>query len=127
NPFAKVSKQLFSLFDSSGKRTDVRYIVENLNGTTLTEDGEPTDNGVSSSGADEYTKLVQDLHLMFFRGTFENPRHGEKSTSISTRVSKYNTPYSRDKRYWMGAENFLPGDESLYRKIDESVLPYLRA
>ncbi len=127
NPMAVVSKQLDALFKPDGTRTDVKYLVDNLNGTTLTDDGESTDTGVSSSGADIYTKFVQDLHLAFFKGVFENPRHGEKSTSVSTRVSKYNTPYSKDKRLWMGPENFLPNDQGLYKKIYDSILPYLFA
>lgn len=127
NPFAAISKQLDALFKPDGTRTDVKYLVDNLNGTTLTEEGESLDLGTSSSGADEYTKFVQDLHLMYFKGVFENPRHGEKSTSLSTRPSKYNTPYSKDKRYWMGPENFLLGDQSVYRKIYDSIIPYLKA
>ncbi len=127
NPFSNVSKQLQAMFDKDGNRTDIKYLIDNISGTSLTEDGESTDNGTSSAGADQYTKLVQDIHLAFFKGVFENPRHGEKSTSLSTRPAKYNTPYSKDKRLWMGPENFTPGDESLYKKIYNSIIPYLYA
>ncbi len=127
NPMAKVSKALKALFDKDGKRTDVIYIVDNLNGTSLTENNESTDVGTSSATADEFTKVIQDIHLLFFKGVVENPRHGEKSTSVSTRVSKYDTPYSRDKRFWLGPENFIPGDRSVDKKIYDSIIPYLNA
>ena len=100
NPFTKASVWMRSMFDLMGsndptkdnynpnygnrryyKDEPIKLKINNLSGVYLEDDSSEGD-GTSSAGADEYTKLILDLHLSN-AGFPEVMRHADKSTSFS--------------------------------------------
>jgi hypothetical protein len=142
NPWAKRSWSLYSMFNPEtgysrrmeGANFANSYIVENIPGLTILENGESVDLGISSSSADETAALMMSIAYFIQRGAIVNPTPGEKSTRLSTRVSRYfyssknNTfgSLSKDGKIWMDVEHFAQVNApTLSSKIYYSVIPYL--
>lgn len=123
NPHAKSSVILNSVFDMDelsptfGQRRkqydsptapDVQLKLENLSGVQVINNGEYAEDGVGTSRADEYSKLLMDFHMMLLRGTPELMRHASKSTALSLSVSKINTRDNASGYLYVDTAKFLP-------------------
>ena len=60
--------------------------IVNLSGIMLQENGEKDQEGIASAKADEFTKLILDIHLGYNRYN-ELTRHADKSTSYAVRLN----------------------------------------
>jgi len=100
NPFTKRSIWINSMFNFAvpgGMRKGPKLNIQNLSGVTLLKDGEAQGEGVISTDADEYTKMILDLHLMVEKGMPELPRHAGKKTSLSVFVGNGGLYVDTDK------------------------------
>lgn len=131
NPWSKASIWLGSLFDlktnGGPKRKGVSMVVQNLGGVSVLNDGQSLNAGVQSASADEYTKLILDLHLQM-RGTPELPRAADKKTSLSVWVNKLNTGATTPGLY-VDTELFIKRGDAVegFNKGIDLVIPYLIA
>lgn len=141
NPWAKRSWSLYSMFDPEtgymrrmvGNTPISNYVIENVSGLTILENGESVDLGINSSSADETAMLMMNIAYFLQQGVIPNPTPGEKSTRLSTRVSRYmyndkTGKLSQSGKIWMDVEHFSQVNaSSLSTKIYHSILPYLLA
>lgn len=79
---------------SGGRGPFVKLELTNLSGVAMKFNGNFTNEGSASAGADEFTKFIFDVHLAMEKGIFEMMRHSDKSTSFSTRISSSEQSYN---------------------------------
>lgn len=129
NPFLRNNVQLHSMFDLSKpggpKRPGAILKLENLSGIQSIVDGLYSDNGIASSEADPYTKLVTDFHMVLDKGYSEDTRPADKSTTYATRVEKLISDTSIQGKYYFDLSPFLRDPESMIRASGEQVLKYI--
>ena len=107
--------------------SNVTLKLTNLSGILNKESEDEQGEGVSAASADEYTKLILDIHLAF-GGVFELMRHADKGTSYSIMVDGPIVGSNRDMR----ANNlYVPFEhiiEDYHKKTAyDSILPHLVA
>ena len=119
NPWAAKSKWLASIFDFTKGGTkrksnidpnspSIKINLTNVSGSQYISD-EYTD-GISSSGSDEFTKLITDFHVQVMIGKPELMRHADKSTSFSAWVDSIfnpNKPDEKDNHLYVNTHNFF--------------------
>ena len=139
NPFAKSSVWLRSMFfledehkntDQWGKRrTDVNnepvtLRLTNLSGVLLKSEKDDTGDGIASASADEYTKLIMDLHLAY-AGIPELMRHADKSTSFSVTLNGPVIGNTRSDQQYIPVERF--GSDAYHRDAMNRLIPHIAA
>jgi alkylated DNA repair dioxygenase AlkB len=145
NPFAEASAWMKSMFDLTGSRDknakdynsnygnrrkkangqNVTLKLTNLSGVLLQNNGETLqDQGIASAKADEFTKLILDLHLAY-NGTPELMRHADKGTSFSVSIDGPLYPNSGNTDSYVPASVFA-SDQKEARVFDR-VLPHIIA
>jgi hypothetical protein len=141
NPGAAASLWLKSIFefdvtkdglvprDGIGKKklfngVDVSLRLTNLSGVLVKTLKNESGNGIASASADEYTKLIMDLH-MSLAGYPELMRHADKSTSFSVTLAGLLEGNNKLSESYIPLESFDMGREDIafYNRI----LPHLKA
>jgi len=85
-------KSLFNLSEPGGpKYPNAQINVVNLSGLTQSVNGVNIGEGVISTDLDEYSKLIQDIHVQLLTGTPELTRHAGKKTSLGVFLNNYKT------------------------------------
>jgi hypothetical protein len=133
NPLIKNSLWFNSLFDLSQptgpKRRDgntfVKFNLENLSGVQLTRDEESTNIGVSSAGADPFTKFLLDFHNMVLRGTPEFMRHSDKGSSFSGSVSRVLAPGNKSAKMYVETEEFIANPDKASSNLQKIITGYI--
>ena len=138
NPFAGASWWLRSVFDLSGdplsnpdygKRRQhrgqfVKLKLTNLSGVLLKGITDHFGEGISSASADEYTKLIMDLHLSYSNSP-ELMRHADKGTSFSIVVDGPILGNDKAGQQYIPIESFKTNHYEV--QVVERLMPHLKA
>ena len=88
NPLIGASIWMNRLFDMNSinkrKRGNIKIIIGNLSGVQIITD-EKTEDGIATNAADEFTKFIQDYHLIL-NGTPELMRAADKTSSFTAHI-----------------------------------------
>ncbi len=126
NPELKYNKMLNSIFDldpespnyrqkrknkSEAKSPDVKLKMANLSGALVYDQEGESQPGIAAAKADEFTKLILDVHLANNPNHFmaEMMRHADKSTSFSTYVTNLNVDGTGN--HYIDLEKFVNADD----------------
>jgi hypothetical protein len=111
---------------SEAKPVDVKLKMVNLSGALVYDEEGDSQPGVASAKADEFTKLILDIHLTNNPNGFiaEMMRHSDKSTSFATFVTKLNVKGETGTHY-IGLENFAGNSKNYHDKGYELIRGYL--
>ena len=101
NPLIGASIWMNRLFDMNSidkrKRGNIKIIIGNLSGVQIITD-EKTEDGIATNAADEFTKFIQDYHLIL-NGTPELMRAADKTSSF--------TAYIEGHKLYIDTDSFL--------------------
>ena len=88
NPLIGASIWMNRLFEMNSinkrKRGNIKIIIGNLSGVQIITD-EKTEDGIATNAADEFTKFIQDYHLIL-NGTPELMRAADKTSSFTAHI-----------------------------------------
>ena len=139
NHNAQASIWLKSMFMLDVPRSDARYgqrryhngekvtmKITNLSGGLIRNEADNTGDGVSSSSADEYTKLIMDVHLML-SGFPELMRHADKSTSFSVSLNGPLIGNTAINEHYVNVRDFAGKGVVADNKLVDRMVPYLIA
>ena len=146
NPFAESSMWMKSMFDLTGSKNpadenfnpsfgkrrqylgqDIQLEVVNLSGVLLQENGEKLQEGVATAKADEFTKLIMDIHLGY-NNYPELTRHADKGTSFGVRLTGPLLNSSNLSDSYVPAYMFGNNDQTFAMKqAFDAVLPHMVA
>lgn len=142
NPWVKGSTWMNSIFDFNtpeGKKRRqsdlpdapfVKINLSNLSGVALMTDGlMNAEGGIASASADEFTKLILDLHLTVGRGQPELMRHADKGTSFSVSLSNIFSS-GKNKTSYVDTVSFIKAKDSAsltagHNEAFEMILPHI--
>lgn len=137
NPWVMSSRYMNSIFNMSdvekglsGKKREhngipVKLNMSNLSGITMINEQE--DDGVASSEADEFSKIIMDFHLSMANRQ-ELMRHADKASSFSLWLDRINNG-SKDGRHHADTIGFIKvnGFVSNYNKITNILNGYINS
>lgn len=140
NPAIVASSMMKSLFEFSpvtntfGKRiSNVKLLIDDLSGTQTIIDSSHADlsYSTSTSKADRYTRLLQDIYSSLLGGRFSTMVHADKSTTLSVRVSELNSgSQSENSMLYVDPASFLTEGAQVNLAVENAydlLLPFLDA
>ena len=134
NPFSEASLWMRSMFhlEDTDRGTElwgtrrtkidgspVTLRLTNLSGVLLKSENDETGDGISSASADQYTKLIMDLHLSY-AGVPELMRHADKGTSFSVVIDGPLLKRTKSDEHYVPIGHFADG--ARYKKTTTSLL-----
>ena len=110
---------------SEKEQVPVRLEISNISGVAFLNDGIMTEDGISNTNADEFSKFILDYHSLLDRGVVEMMRHADKSSSFSTRVSKLNTKSKSNSPLYVDIETFIESEDKSIDEVYDIVIKHL--
>tara|TARA_R110002126_G_scaffold158322_2_gene305707 strand:- start:26196 stop:40082 length:13887 start_codon:yes stop_codon:yes gene_type:complete len=131
NDSIQASNIIKALFDSNGnRRKNIKITIDNLEGTQnmINNSFSDTSYSTSTSKADKFTRLQQDIYSLLVGGKMSLFTPGDKGTILSFNINDINTPRSNDKHLYVDLGDFGKKGSELNLGIEKTwylMMPYL--
>jgi hypothetical protein len=131
NDSVEASNIIKSLYDKNGKRRKgVKITIDNLDGTQNMTNKSTADlnYSTSTSNADKYTRLQQDIYSLLVSGKASMMTPGDKGTILSFNINKLKTERSEDDHLYVDTGDFGKKGSEMNLGIEKTygiMMPFL--